>query len=174
MPLRRHMGMNTEDKGLEFPYGDAFKKIHVMRVGEEQRVLLQGRPYMRWEYKDLVAQRVAITQLYNTGLASQEELAEAFGIHVNTVYNYITSFDKDGMVGLLNQQRWPKEAWKITPGTKYKILEAAFHNRNISFEGIAQLLKSQWNEEISAKAIRLVLIKNGFVNQSLTRQHQEL
>ena len=79
--------MEKNDKDTKFPGWDLSKKIMLIKTGQEQKVLLEGHPYMRWACNDHVAQRVAIVQLYKSNLAMQEELAEAFGVHINSVYN---------------------------------------------------------------------------------------
>lgn len=165
--------MENNDKDTKFPGWDAFKKIVVIKNGDEQKVLLEGRPYMSWAYNDQVAPRVVIAQLYKSDLAMQEELAEAFGIHVNSVYNYITRFEKDGIAGLLDQQAGPKDSWKITPEIKFMILEVAFNDMNLSYEKIADLVKKKWKKEISISTIRSVLIESGLRSSVIKEQPQE-
>lgn len=49
--------MGDNDKDTKLPGWDIFKKIAVIKSGDEQKVLLEGRPYMSWAYKDRVAQQ---------------------------------------------------------------------------------------------------------------------
>lgn len=165
--------MDNDGRDTKFPGWELFKKIQVITVGEEQKVLLEGRPYLSWAYKDRAAPRLAITQLYKSGLATQEELAEAFGIHGNSIYNYTTTFERDGVAGLLGQQPGPKEPWKITPDLRFTILEVAFANKSISYQNIADLVKKRWDREINIRAIRRVLVENGLVNLPAKKQLQE-
>jgi len=165
--------MESSDKDTKFPGWESFKKVQVIKAGDEQKVLLGGRTYMSWRDKDRVARRVAIAQLRKSGLASQEELAEAFGIHVKSVYNYTNRFEKDGIAGLLEQQSGPKDSWKISPGVRFMILEAAFNNIDISYEEIADLVKKRWNREISINTIRNVLVENGLRNPQIKKEVQE-
>ena len=165
--------MEKNDKDAKFPGWDLSKKIMVIKEGQEQKVLLEGRPYMSWSYNDQVAPRVVIAQLFKSNLAMQEELAEVFGIHVNSVYNYITRFEKDGIAGLLDQQSGPKDSWKITPEIKFMILEVVFSDMNLAYEKIADLIKKKWNKEISISTIRSVLIENGLRSPVIKEQPQE-
>ncbi|MBI4708504.1 MAG: helix-turn-helix domain containing protein [Candidatus Omnitrophica bacterium] len=165
--------MENNGKDTRFPGWELFKKIQVIKVGEEQKVLLEGRLYMSWAYKDRLSPRVAIAQLYKLGLATQKELAEVFDIHVNSVYNYTSKFERDGIIGLLDQQPGPKEPWRIAPEARFMILEAAFSNTDISYEKIADLIKQKWNKEISISSIRSVLIENGFRSLPIKGQAQE-
>lgn len=165
--------MENIEKGERFSGWDAFDKIQVIKGAKEQKVLLRGRPYMAWSNNDQVSQRLAIVQLYDMGAATQEELSEAFDIHVKTVYNYIAAFEKDGASGLLSQQRGPRDPWKITPETRFKILEVTFGSKNISYENIAKLIKERWNKEISRRTICRVLAENGFISQPMKEENQE-
>ncbi len=58
-----------------------------LRKGE---VLCHKLPFMRYYEGDLASEKVAIIQLYRTGLAEQKQIARAFGIHPNTVNNLIS------------------------------------------------------------------------------------
>lgn len=165
--------MGNDSRDGKFLNLEAFKKILVVTVGKEQRVLLDGRPYMSWAYNDRISQRLAIVQLYKLGVATQEELSEAFGIHINSVYNYITAFAGDGINGLLSQQRGPKDSWKITPDTRFKILEAAFSSKNASYDDLIKSVKEKWGKEVSIRSIGRVLSKNGFISRSTKEQNHE-
>ena len=42
---------------------------------------------MSWLVEDNLSQRIAIAQIYELGIASQEELARVFGVNAKSVYN---------------------------------------------------------------------------------------
>lgn len=148
---------------------EKYEGIQVIESEGMKKVLLRGQPYMSWGVEDEASQRMAIVQLYDSGLGSQEKLAEIFGVHVNSVQNYITAFTKDGITGLVNRQSGPMEAWKVTPEMRFKVLEIAFRNRDISYEGIVKVLKERWNENVSINSIRQVLAENGFIQEHLRK-----
>ena len=148
---------------IEEPKG--FRKIEIVTAGGEQKVLLNGQPYMSWRCEDQVAPRIAIAQLHESGLASQEELAELFGVNVKSVRNYISAFRMDGVSSLISQPRGPKESWKITADTRFKILEVGFRHRDITYEKMAKILKDHWNVDVSINSIRQVLMENGFIEE---------
>ena len=80
------------------------KSIKVIEGDTRTQVLLKGQPYMSWRSGDEVCARLAMVQLYDCGLGTQEELAEAFGRHVNSVQRYLTDFAGKGLRGLLPER----------------------------------------------------------------------
>lgn len=101
---------------------EAIAGIRVIEDGERRQVLVGGRPYFSWSGSDEAGQKAAIVQLYELGLGTQEEIAKAFGIHINSVYNYINAWRADGIRGLISKQRGPKGSWKVDRDLKGKIL----------------------------------------------------
>ena len=67
----------------------------------------------RYYEKKLTTQKVAIIQLHRTGLAEQKQIAQAFGMHPNTVNNLIRSYGKIKDLSFLQRRRGPKELNKI-------------------------------------------------------------
>jgi len=156
------------DSGELFKFGEG-KKIQLIEVESMEEVLVNGQVYMSWASGDQLARRIAIVELYELEIASQEELAEAFGLHVNSVENYINVFRVGGMDALTGQVKGPKDAWKVTPEIKFLILEMAFRNRNISYEKISELLYQRWKKKISKNSIRQVLLENGFIQEEIKK-----
>ena len=78
------MGMKEERLGG----WDPEKTIRVVVKEGMVRALVKGHVYMSWESGDEGSQRMCIVQLYENGAGNQEELAGAFGVHVNTVQKY--------------------------------------------------------------------------------------
>ena len=137
------------------------KTISVVVGESKRRVLVKGQPYMSWPSEDEACLRLAIVQLYDCGLATQENLAEAFGRHVNSVQRYITDYASDGLRGLLSDRSGPKRRWKLTPELRGKILLIALRDGIGTLEGIAQRLAETWREEVSLPSIQQVLEENG-------------
>jgi transposase len=120
--------------------------------------------YMSWESGDEESPRMAIVQLYECGGGTREQLAEAFGVHVNSVQKYITDFARDGFLGLSSQRRGPRSGWKLTPRRRSKILAVALRDGIGSVEAIQERLREGWHEEISLPSIRQVLEENGLLD----------
>ena len=72
-------------RASHFPGWRPEKSIQVIESGGQTRVLVKGQRYMNWPSGDEGCLRLAIVQLYECGLGREEDLAEAFGRHVNSV-----------------------------------------------------------------------------------------
>ncbi len=101
---------------------DSDRRIRVIMGVDKTHVIVKGQVYMSWEPGDEGTRRLAIVQLYENGLGTQEQLAEAFGMHVNTVQKYISSFAAEGSAGLLSRRRGPHSGWKLSARVRGKIL----------------------------------------------------
>jgi len=143
------------------------KSIKVVEGEASTRVLVKGQPYMSWPSGDEGCVRMAIVQLYDCGLGTQEDLAEAFGRHVNSVQRYITDFACDGMRGLMCERSGPKRRWKITPELRGKILLIVLREGIWKLEAIQQRLAEAWQQEVSVPSIEQVLEENGLGEQKV-------
>ena len=165
--MNESTGKLFEDSELER------KKIEVIESGDKQIVLLRGHPYMSWSNEDESAPKVAIVQLYELGLVTQEELTNAFQVHINSIYNYISAYKADGMQGLITQPRGPKEKWKVVPQVKAKILHAVLREGLTEYEAIQKHMEERWKQKISIGSIRQVLLENGFIQEHIKTDLQE-
>lgn len=154
--------MNERD---QFAGLDAEKTVRVETCGVKVSVIVKGRMYMSWETGDEGTRRLAIAQLYENGLGTQEQLAEAFGVHVNSVRKYAASFAERGFCGLISESRGPRGNWKLTPALRGRILMAALRDHVLEVEGIQRKLKEEWRVEVSAPSIREVLEENGLIKE---------
>lgn len=84
---------------VSFPGWQPEKSISVIISEQTTQVLVKGQPYVSWQSEDEGCLRLAIVQLCHCGLGSEEELAAAFGRHVNSVRNYLAAFAEEGMRG---------------------------------------------------------------------------
>ena len=140
--------------------------IKVIENGEKKQVLVGGRPYFSWNKEDECGKRLAIVQLCELELGRQEEIAEAFGVHIKSVYNYITAFNADGIDGLQDRQKGPKQSWKVIPGLKAEILRAFLLEDITTYAGIQERLEKK-GQKVSIESVRQVLIESGFVKERI-------
>lgn len=149
------------------------EKIQVVESDGMVRVLVEGKTYMNWMNGDEVAERIAIVQLYELGLGTQEELAKNFKMHVNSIAKHINTFRADGASGLISQIRGPKQSWLLTPEVRAKILFLVL-NEGIREYRLIQKRLEQWNTKVSTESIRQVLIENGLVKENIIVEEPEI
>ncbi len=152
----------------------AFARIQMMEGEGKTEVLVNGQKYMGWETGDEESKRMSVVQLYESGIGKQEEIAEAFKIHVKSVYNYIKAYKEEGLRGLIKEGSGPQEPWKITPEMKFKILEIAYRNRDLSLEEMVKQLERRWNQKVSRNSLRMVLMENGFIKEEVRKDDLDL
>jgi transposase len=156
------MGQLSFNGGKEW---ETFKKIQVIETKGTKKAFVRGHQYMSWKPQDQSAQRVAIAQLYECGIATQEELAEAFGISIKSVYNYITAFATGGIQDLIEQNSGPKQRWKLLPEVRAKILVTVLKEGIREYAAVQERLNN-WNVNVSIESIRQVLLESGLVRES--------
>jgi len=146
---------------VNFPGWQPEKSIQVIQDNGLTRVMVKGQPYMRWWSGDEECVRLAIVQLYECGLATEEDLAAAFGRHLRSVQRYVADFAGEGMQGLMSERRGPKGRWKLTAELRGKILLIVLREGIWRREAIQQRLLEAWHERVSLPSIQQVLAENG-------------
>ena len=145
--------------------GTRGKRIVLMEDAHRQVLMVEGRPYMQWAIEDVLTKRLAIVQLHELHLGSQEEIAAAFGISTKSVYNTIRMLAAQGPAGLFTATRGPKSPWKVTPQVRGKILQAFLKEGIVGYEAIRQRLVAG-GEQVSPGSIRQVLLENGLAPEA--------
>lgn len=171
-PIERGYGGMIQHK-FEGTGWEKQKYIQVMEKGEKKVVLLNSCLYMSWQVEDEASQRIAIAQICGLNIVTQEEIAEAFGINIKSVYNYVQSFQAEGAYGLISQKRGPKGSSKLSSQTRSKILMIALKLGMLECEAIQKRLK-EWNEHVSKESIRQVLLENGIIDEKVSRLDVEI
>jgi len=146
---------------VNFPGWQPEKSIQVIEEPGLTRVMVRGQPYMRWRSGDEECVRLAIVQLYECGLGTEEDLAVAFGRHLRSVQRYVADFAGEGMRGLMPERRGPKGRWKLTAELRGKILLIVLREGLWKLEAIQQRLLEAWQETVSLPSIQQVLEENG-------------
>jgi len=146
---------------VDFPGWRPDKSIQLLEGNGLTQVSVKGKPYMRWRSGDEGCVRLAMVQLYECGLGTEQDLAEAFGRHVNSLQRYLADFADEGMRGLMPERRGPKGQWKLTPELRGKILLIALREGIWKLEAIQRRLMEGWHETVSVPSIQEVLEENG-------------
>jgi transposase len=135
--------------------------IHMVTGEGMTRLFVKGRLYMSWRCGDEECLRLAMVQLHQCGLGTEEELAAAFGRHANSVQRYVAGFAEGGVRGLLSERSGPKGPWKITAAVRAKILRIVLREGVWELEAIERRLAQDWHEVVSVPSIQQVLAENG-------------
>ena len=144
-----------------FPGWKPEKTIHMVTGEGMTRLFVKGRLYMSWRCGDEECLRLAMVQLHQCGLGTEEELAAAFGRHANSVQRYLAGFAEGGVRGLLSERSGPKGPWKITAAVRAKILRIVLREGVWELEAIQRRLAQDWHEVVSVPSIQQVLAENG-------------
>lgn len=150
-----------------FPGWDNPHAIEIIESEGFKKVLIEGRTYFSWPCRDNASQRIAIVQLYESKLVKRKDLARLFGIHEKVISRYLANFARDGLAGLISQQRGPKGSWKLKPRVRSKILLIALKQGVFEYQDIQKRLED-WGESISIPSIRQVLLENGLVKEGVS------
>jgi transposase-like protein len=88
-------------------------------------VWVHGLMTFCWEGGDEAGCRLAAVQLAELKAATQQQIADAFGIGVVTLWRWLDGYRRDGLAGLVAGKRGPKGPSKLTPELTGKIRELA-------------------------------------------------
>jgi len=88
-----------QDKAWTVSYG----KLIVINAPPKRKVFLNYNMVSEYEIGDVENERLSIVYAYINGVAKQKELAKLWGLHYNTVNNYIAAYKKCGFSGLTNE-----------------------------------------------------------------------
>ena len=144
-----------------FPGWQPEKTIRLVTCEGMTRVFVKRRLYMSWRCGDEECLRLAMVQLHQCGLGTEEELAAAFGRHVNSVQRYLAAFAEGGVRGLVSERSGPKGSWKITAAVRAKVLRIVLREGVWELEAIQRRLAQDWHEVVSVPSIQQVLAENG-------------
>ena len=88
-------------------------------------LFLGGTALDTWAAGDAESQRLAIVRLVRTKLASATEVAQAFGVHRNTVGRLARQVDAEGAAGAFRQKPGPRHPHKVTPEVLAELARAS-------------------------------------------------
>lgn len=140
------------------------RRIVVVEDQGKRIVMVEGRPYMLWAVDDVLTERMAVAQLCELEMGSQQDIATAFGMSNKSVYRYSRVFAVKGSSGFLGEKKGPKSRWKITAEVRAKILYLFFIEGIVEYEKIKERLAG-WAEDAGITSIRQVLMENGLVGE---------
>jgi hypothetical protein len=84
-------------------------------------VFLWGMAAWCWQSDDPVARRLAAVQLVNSKAARQRQVADAFGVHENSLVRWRSSYEAGGVESLMNDRPGPRGPSKVTESKRHEI-----------------------------------------------------
>jgi transposase-like protein len=84
-------------------------------------VFLWGMAAWCWQAGDPVARRLAGVQLVNSKAARQRQVADAFGVHENSLVRWRSSYEAGGVESLMDDRPGPKGPSKVTEAKRQEI-----------------------------------------------------
>ena len=88
-------------------------------------VWVHGLMTFCWDGGDEAGRRLAAVQLAELKAAAQQQIADAFGIGIVTLWRWLAGYRRDGLAGLAAGKRGPKGPSKLTPELTGRIGELA-------------------------------------------------
>jgi len=85
-------------------------------------VFLWGMAAWSWRGGDRAARRLAAVQLVNSKAARQREVADAFGVHENSLVRWRSSYGDGGVGALVTERSGPKGPSKLTEAKRTEII----------------------------------------------------
>ena len=120
--------MKTQQQLLTPPVEASPSTIHISsqcnyrEEGDIRVIFANGIPLLHYAKEDKAANQYAMVHLVETGLASQQEVAEAFNCSRLTVYRAINKYNQGGMAALMPKKRGPKDGSKVNKAMSRRIL----------------------------------------------------
>jgi len=165
--------MKNQRKLKMEPTESTFSTIHISskcnyrEEGELRVIFANGIPILHYARDDKTANRYAMIHLVETGLASQQEVTEAFGYSRLTIFRASKQYNEGGMAALMPKKRGPKDGSKVNQAKAGRILalkekgltHAAIGCRlGLKEDTVRKALKRMgWSQPTSAKQIDLVV-----------------
>ncbi|UCF91421.1 MAG: helix-turn-helix domain-containing protein, partial [Desulfobacterales bacterium] len=97
-------------------------KCNYREEGDLRVIFANGIPLLHYAQDDKAAHQYAMVHLVETGLASQQEVAEAFGCSRLTIFRAQNKYNEGGMVALMPKKRGPKDGSKVNQAKTRRIL----------------------------------------------------
>jgi len=92
--------------------------LRLLREAESGRyaIFLGSVALFEWTADDRATRRLVVAQLVNAKLATRVDVANVFGLHVNTVSRLAQKVAVQGVIASLGRKRGPHGPFKVTPG----------------------------------------------------------
>jgi transposase len=105
--------------------------VAILREQGEVAYFASGVPVFVHGESDAVGRRVAAAQLIELGLAHQDEISAALGIHRSTLYRQRRKLARQGVLGVVDAKRGPHGPHRLTPEKRERVVHLLAQGRSI-------------------------------------------
>lgn len=115
------------------------KDLLLFDTAKERVIFHGGAVIARYDIKDRTAEAAVRVLLARSGLVTQVELADAFGVHRNTLGRALRDLETGGMAAVVPAKRGPKGPYKVTP----EVLQLVAENAEKALPELIRLLEQE-------------------------------
>ena len=105
--------------------------VAILREQGQVAYFASGVPVFVHAENDAVGQRVAAAQLVELGLARQDEISDALGIHRSTLYRQRRKLNREGVLGVVDIKRGPHGPHRLSPERRERVVQLLAQGRSI-------------------------------------------
>jgi len=105
--------------------------VAMVRQHEQVAYFASGLPIFVHAEDDGVGQRIVAAQLMELGLAQQDELSAALGVHRSTLYRQHRKLTTAGVLGVVDAKRGPHGPHRFTADKRRRVVELLGEGRSI-------------------------------------------
>lgn len=109
---------------------------------------------------DLVQVKYEMLRRVRVDNATVSQAASSFGFSRVSFYQSRTTFEKDGLSGLLPGKRGPRDAHKLTADVLAFAAETLANDPGLKFEGVAQAVARQFGTAVHPRSIERALARS--------------
>jgi len=105
--------------------------VAMVRQHEQVAYFASGLPIFVHAEDDGVGRRIVAAQLMELGLAQQDELSAALGVHRSTLYRQRRKLATDGVLGVVDAKRGPHGPHRFTADKRQRVVQLLGEGRPI-------------------------------------------
>ena len=105
--------------------------VAMVRQHEQVAYFASGLPIFVHAEDDVVGRRIVAAQLMELGLAQQDELSAALGVHRSTLYRQHRKLTTDGVLGVVDAKRGPHGPHRFTADKRQRVVHLLGEGRPV-------------------------------------------
>ena len=105
--------------------------VAIVRQHGQVAYFASGVPLFVHAENDTVGRRIAAAQLIELGLARQDELSAALGVHRSTLYRQHRQLTTQGVLGVVDDKRGPRGPHRFTADKRQRVVHLLGEGRSI-------------------------------------------